>query len=53
MYTVASWESGMPIIAFEEWVSNPVFYDKLTDGDKNAVAVFKKYKKLMDGEFDS
>ncbi len=53
MYTVASREVGVPIIAFDEWVSDPLFYDKLTDVDKNAVSVFKKYKQLMDEEFDS
>jgi hypothetical protein len=48
-YSGGSSKSMMPIISFREWVSNPLFYDKLTDGDEGAVEVFRKYKKLIDG----
>jgi hypothetical protein len=42
------------IITFPEWANNhPDFYDKLTDGDKKEVAIFKTYKELMDLEFPS
>jgi hypothetical protein len=37
----------------EEWVNNQLFYDQLTDGDKDAVAVFKQYKQLMDEESEN
>lgn len=50
IYSVGSTKLAMPIIAFEEWVNNPVFYDQLTDGEEEAVVVFKKYKQLMDEE---
>lgn len=39
------------IFAFKEWVDDPYYYDKLTDGEEEAVMVFRHYKKLMDVEF--
>ena len=42
--------SGWPILAFSEWVDDPGFYDRLTDGDQSAVNCFLKYKELMDDE---
>jgi hypothetical protein len=50
IYASAAGEHPMPIFAFKEWVENPSFYDRLTDGDNTTVAVFKKYKQLMDEE---
>ncbi len=52
MYSIGSARLAMPIIAFEEWVADPIYYDKLTDRDEDAEALFKKYKGLMDEEFD-
>lgn len=40
----------VPVISFREWVANPLFYDKLTDGDDESVQLFRQYKKLMDEE---
>jgi hypothetical protein len=40
------------VLAFSEWTSDPSFYERLTDGETAAVDVFKRYKKLMDHEFD-
>jgi hypothetical protein len=37
-------------IAFPEWANDPVFYDRLTDAEDKEVAIFKKYKELMDRE---
>jgi hypothetical protein len=47
-------EKDLPvlILAFEEWVNNPFFYDQLTNGDDSAVRVFKERKQQMDREFD-
>lgn len=39
-----------PIIAFSEWASDPSYYDRLTDGDAGALAVFRKYRALIDQE---
>jgi hypothetical protein len=50
MYTIDSSGATMPIIAFPEWATNPVFYDRLTDGDADAVSLFNKYKTLIDDE---
>ncbi len=50
IYSVGVTKQATPIIAFEEWVDSPFFYDQLTDGEENAVAVFKRYKQLMDEE---
>lgn len=44
-------QSGI-IVAFHEWVSDPFFYERLTDCDPDAVAVFRKYKRLIDEEFE-
>lgn len=41
---------AFPIIAFDQWVADPLFYDKLTDGQEDAVALFREYKRLMDIE---
>ena len=40
----------IPILAFKEWAEDPLFYDHLTDGQKEAVEVFVRYKTLMDAE---
>ena len=36
---------------FPEWAFNPNYYDALYDGSQKEVAIFKKYKLLMDLEF--
>jgi len=38
------------LFTFEDWASDPYFYDRLTDYDENALVVFKKYKELIDIE---
>jgi hypothetical protein len=40
------------IVAFPEWANDPYFYDKLTDRNPETVAVFEKYRRLMDDEQD-
>ncbi|TAE95195.1 MAG: hypothetical protein EAZ79_19885 [Oscillatoriales cyanobacterium] len=42
--------NGLLEIAFEHWFSIPYFYDKLTDGEAEAVLIFDKIKELMDSE---
>jgi hypothetical protein len=39
--------------AYFEWVNDPYYYDSLSDGNEKEVAIFKKYKSLMDLEFPS
>lgn len=39
------------IVAFPEWVNDPFYYDRLTDGFESEVALFSKYKKLIDAEY--
>ncbi len=41
--------NGLLKIAFEQWLSDTYFYDKLTD-QKEEVLVFEKVKELMDAE---
>lgn len=36
---------------FKEWATDPYFYDSLTDGAEDAVAVFRRTKAAMDMEF--
>ena len=42
--------NGLLEIAFEHWFSIPDFYEKLTDGETEAVLIFEKMKELMDAE---
>lgn len=39
-----------PVFAFPEWSSDPLYYDRLTEGNESAIQVFRKYKTLMDEE---
>lgn len=39
------------LIAFEEWLSVPGFYDRLTDREDKEVGMFKERKQSMDEEF--
>ena len=43
-------DNGLLKIAFEQWFSDPYFYDKLTDQKEEEVAIFEKVKELMDAE---
>jgi hypothetical protein len=38
------------MIAFEQWFTDPYFYDKLTDQEEAEVEIFEKVKELMDAE---
>lgn len=39
------------LITFHEWVSDHMFYSRLTTGDPNCVALFKIYKERLDKEY--
>jgi hypothetical protein len=39
------------IVSFPEWTSDPLYYDKLTNGEREAVDIFCHYKKLIDDEY--
>lgn len=38
------------LLAFEEWVSEDRFYDRLSDKEQAEVKVFKEWKRRMDAE---
>jgi hypothetical protein len=42
--------NGRLEIAFEQWFTDPYFYDKLTDQEEAEVEIFEKVKELMDAE---
>ncbi len=42
--------NGLLKLAFEEWLSDQYFYDKLTDGEETEVLIFEKLKELIDTE---
>jgi hypothetical protein len=42
--------NGLLKIAFEQWLSDTYFYDKLTDQKEEQVLIFDKVKELMDAE---
>ena len=42
--------NGLLTIAFEQWFSEPYFYDKLTDQEEREVLIFENVKELMDAE---
>lgn len=41
----------LALFAFEEWVADPYFYDRLTDGIEQDVSLFWKMKDVIDSEF--
>ncbi len=46
--------SGDVVFAFRDWAVEPIeFYDRLSDGESDAVAAFDKYRELMDLEFST
>ncbi|MFB2833539.1 hypothetical protein [Floridanema evergladense] len=42
--------NGLLEVAFEQWFSDPYFYDKLTDREEREILIFEKVKELMDTE---
>ena len=38
------------VLAFDEWASDRSFYERLIDGDDEAVSIFGKYRRLMEQE---
>ncbi len=42
--------TGLLEVAFEQWISDPYFYDKLTDQKEEEVLIFEKIKELIDAE---
>jgi hypothetical protein len=56
-YWVFSYKKGLnytkahAIWSYPEWADDPNYYDKLTDGDKREVSLFKAYKEKMYFEF--
>ncbi|MEG3917771.1 hypothetical protein QUA07_01330 [Microcoleus sp. T3_A4] len=42
--------NGVLRFAFEQWFTDPYFYDKLTDQEEAEVEIFEKVKELMDAE---
>ncbi|MGA9383211.1 MAG: hypothetical protein WBV73_30985 [Phormidium sp.] len=45
--------NGLLEVAFEQWFSDPYFYDKLTDQNEEEVLIFEKVKELLDAEASS
>ena len=42
---------GELLITYREWVEDPYYYDKLTDGESKELDIFKAYKAKIDLEF--
>ena len=42
--------NGLLTLAFEQWFSDPYFYDNLTDQEEQAVLIFEQIKDLIDAE---
>jgi hypothetical protein len=46
------WPKNKTIFSFEEWAANPYqYYDNLTNEEEAEVAIFKRYKNLIDLEY--
>ncbi len=43
-------DEGCPLISFPEWASDHLFYERLVDGDGDAVAVFEARRVSAEGE---
>ncbi|GAB3910619.1 hypothetical protein GCM10027612_86820 [Microbispora bryophytorum subsp. camponoti] len=41
---------GTSLISFREWAGDPLFYERLMDGDPVAAAVFQRERMLIDAE---
>jgi len=41
------------VMAFPEWTDDPGFYERLVDGDADAVRIFRRRKEFMDVEYPS
>ncbi|WP_327584855.1 hypothetical protein OHA25_55560 [Nonomuraea sp. NBC_00507] len=41
---------GSSLIAFREWAMDHLYYERLVDGDEQAVAAFRWEKALIDHE---
>ena len=39
------------LVSFKEWRKNEYFHGDMFENENNAIAIFKKYKMLMDHEF--
>lgn len=39
------------LLGFREWATDHGFYERLTEGDPDAVGVFRRYKTILDSEF--
>lgn len=48
--TEVSTSGVVTTIVFDEWAKDPSYYERLVDGDPNAVELFKKYRVLMNRE---
>ena len=44
--------SHYPEIVFKEWSEEEIFYERLVEGKEREEAIFKKYKQLMNEEFN-
>ncbi|MEZ2232167.1 hypothetical protein [Microcoleus sp.] len=49
-WRVMPYPNGVLRIAFEQWFTDPYFYDKLTDQEEAEVEIFDQVKELMDAE---
>ncbi|MDP4504663.1 hypothetical protein [Nonomuraea turcica] len=43
-------DAGSSLIAFREWAMDHLYYERLVDGDEQAVAAFRREKALIDHE---
>lgn len=41
-------QEGRLIVSFDEWASDPTFYERLVDGDADAQAVLKRHRSAME-----
>ena len=39
-------------LVFDEWADDPGFYERLIEGEPQAIALFQKYRKLIDNEIN-
>jgi uncharacterized protein YbaR (Trm112 family) len=46
-----SYDSSFVYITYPEWAQDPYYYNRLIDGDEEAMKAFKHYKQLMDLEY--
>ncbi len=53
-----TWRAGLQgssrkewVLAFDEWAADPLYYERLVNGDAEAIQIFERNRRVMEAEF--